>query len=286
LPILIERGEITFGVHNLSALFGPRGPRRLVFCLPSLFTFQGHSIFLSKSHLLHRGLSDEDDIASLSNEQKRSLIRKAVVSVECNTDLELAVFEAIESIGLNYPKDVDIRDEDADVGYINLLEGTVDAYCGGLNHAKDLDKQGYKALFLPNQINVLPVNGIVTTPENFKKHTICLSLFAAFWFWTIQSLKMNEDKPELLDTLCRHINRSTTGAVTPDTLKQMLSDSGALNPKPKGRAEESKSIQAYLQQVNSFRRAQGLEMYTFSKGDPVFRFLNIPQIGERKSMKA
>jgi NitT/TauT family transport system substrate-binding protein len=141
---------------------------------------------------------------------------KTVVTTS-NTDMEQGVAACARKGGLNFMKDIKIIDLNPDDGLAAFLQGTGDAYIGGIPQRTKAGEQGMIEMITGSDLGPAPINGIVTTKKFAKENSVALSKILKVWFKIVQYTDAHLD--EVAKTMVAQLNKNTAAGVTPEQFK-------------------------------------------------------------------
>jgi ABC-type nitrate/sulfonate/bicarbonate transport system substrate-binding protein len=117
---------------------------------------------------------------------------KTVVTTS-HTDMEQAVCTAVTRGGLDFVKDIHVRDFNPDEGLAAFLSGTGDAFLGGIPQRTRANKEGMIEMLSGTDLGSPEINGYVTTREFASNHQDQLLKLLHVWFRSVQYVDHNMD---------------------------------------------------------------------------------------------
>ncbi len=117
---------------------------------------------------------------------------KTVVTTS-HTDMEEAVANAMQRGGLNFAKDIAIRDFNPDEGLAAFLSGTGDAFLGGIPQRARALKEGMLEMVSGTDLGSPEINGFVTSKQFASAHQVELLKLLHVWFHCVNYVDHNMD---------------------------------------------------------------------------------------------
>jgi len=115
---------------------------------------------------------------------------KTVVTTS-HTDMEQAVCTAATRGGLDFTKDIHVRDFNPDEGLAAFLSGTGDAFLGGIPQRTRANKEGMVEMLAGKDLGSPEINGYVATRQFAQQHETALLKLLHVWFRSVNYIDRN-----------------------------------------------------------------------------------------------
>lgn len=218
--------EVIASIHNFIPIhqrmiisLSQRKVPKLRFYKP-LFACGGHTVYISKKHVIKRGISTDsinkyfkDPNFVFKERERKKILNEITSTVEPDTDHEYVLRAILRE---NYIENFDIKYRDSSTGLKLFLDGKVDLYCGGLSYEYPLLANFLKGMAIPllrpheiqyiqKQKRMIPnIDGLITFNEHIEKNENLLEDVAYGWFIMIVLLKELKKRYYEGDTLSTH----------------------------------------------------------------------------------
>lgn len=185
----VASGSADVGISNMSAIVATHDRAPDLIYLYGLNTFDnGFALMVRPDSTLKTIDQIEAKDGNLSHEEAvkltaRQLEGRTVVTTS-NTDMEQGVAAACGKGGVEFAtvKIIDLPPEEGLAAFIN---GTGDAYIGGIPQRTKAGKEGMIEMLSGADLGPPPINGIITTQEYYESNKETLHKLINLWFRTV-----------------------------------------------------------------------------------------------------
>lgn len=213
--------KIDIGINNISAIVATHNRNAELVYYYGFNTFDnGFALMIRPGgklkplkFFLDQGQQLDEAIKNCSAQIKG----KTVVTTG-NTDMEQGVATCARRAGLDFVKDVKIIDLNPDEGLAAFLQGTGDAFIGGVPQRTKAGEEGMIEMITGSNLGPAPINGIVTTKTFAKKNPEALSKILKVWFKIVQYTNLHLD--EVSEIMAAELNKNTAAGVTGENFKK------------------------------------------------------------------
>lgn len=212
--------KIDIGINNISAVVATHSKN------PELVYYYGFNTFDNGFALMIRPdgkmkpLKYFLDLGQTLDEAVKNcgvqLKGKTVVTTS-NTDMEQGVAACARKGGLDFMKDIKIIDLNPDEGLAAFIQGSGDAFIGGIPQRTKAGQEGMIEMITGSNLGPAPINGIVTTKKFADENAESLSKILKVWFRIVQYTNANLD--EVANIMVEELNKNTAAGVTPIQFK-------------------------------------------------------------------
>ncbi len=212
--------RIDIGINNISAVVATHNKNPELIYYYGFNTFDnGFAIMIrpdGKTKSLQYFLDHKQPLIEAIKNCAIQLKGKTVITT-ANTDMEQGVAAFSRKGGLNFMTDVKIIDLNPDEGLAAFLQGSGDAYIGGIPQRIKLGQQGMIEMITGSNLGPAPINGIVTTKQYAQENAENLSKILKVWFKIVQYTNSHLD--EVATLMVTELNKNTAAGVTPEMFK-------------------------------------------------------------------
>jgi len=212
--------RIDIGINNISAVVATHNKNPELVYYYGFNTFDnGFALMIRPDgkmkplqYFLDKGQTLEEAVKDCGAQLKG----KTVVTTS-NTDMEQGVAACARKGGLDFMKDIKIIDLNPDEGLAAFIQGSGDAFIGGIPQRTKAGQEGMIEMITGSNLGPAPINGIVTTKKYADENAETLSKILKVWFKIVQYTDVHLD--EVANTMVAELNKNTAAGVTADQFK-------------------------------------------------------------------
>jgi len=212
--------KIDIGINNISSVIATHSKNPELIYYYGFNTFDNGFAFMIRAdgkikplrYYIDKGLSRKEAIVECAKQLKGK-----IVITTGNTDMEQGVSAFSRKGGLDFEKDIKIIDINPDEGLAAFLQGTGDAYIGGIPQRTKAASEGMIEMITGSDLGPAPINGIVTTKKFAAEHEEALLKILKVWFKIVNYTDGNLD--EVSKIMTDELNKNTAAGVSSQQFK-------------------------------------------------------------------
>lgn len=212
--------RIDIGINNISSIIATNNKN------PDLIYYYGFNTFDNGFALMIRPdkslkplkfFMEKYNSPEIAIEQCCNQLKGKTVITTSNTDMEQGVAACARKGKLNFLSDLKIIDLHPDEGLAAFLQGSGDAYIGGIPQRIKADQEGMIEMITGSNLGPAPINGIVTTKKFANENAEALSKILKVWFKIVKYTNSHID--EVADIMVTELNKNTAASITTEQFK-------------------------------------------------------------------